>query len=204
LTAVLALAVGVLAAVGIALQSLPSEGEASQAARNRALAPLPATPAIPAAVRKTEAGPLVAGPFHPVQIRKVDYGDFAAHFDGGRNHPGQDIFAPRGTPLVAVRDAVVIDRGKAHSADSGGRGNFVALYARKKDVTYVYMHLDRPSPMRRGERVRAGERVGQLGCTGSCEGYHLHFEIRLGKGSDGKAINPLPQLRRWKRAPGSS
>ena len=50
----------------------------------------------------------------------------------------------------------------------------------------------------------AGDTVGALGCTGSCWGNHLHFEIRLGRGVERKPIDPLPYLRRWGPAPGAS
>ena len=54
----------------------------------------------------------------------------------------------------------------------------------------------RPSRVRVGENVRRGERVGAVGCTGSCWGDHLHLEVRRGKGTTGRALDPLPLLRR--------
>ncbi len=45
--------------------------------------------------------------------------------------------------------------------------------------------------------IRAGQRIGEVGCTGSCEGDHLHFEIRLGHSLEAKPIDPLPIIRRW-------
>jgi murein DD-endopeptidase MepM/ murein hydrolase activator NlpD len=42
--------------------------------------------------------------------------------------------------------------------------------------------------------------IGQLGCTGSCDGPHLHFEIRMGRvayGHEGRPVDPLPYLRQW-------
>jgi murein DD-endopeptidase MepM/ murein hydrolase activator NlpD len=61
-----------------------------------------------------------------------------------------------------------------------------------------------PSPIRAGETVQAGQPVGQVGCSGSCDGHHLHFEIRLGRvayGVERKAIDPMPLLRQWQRLP---
>jgi murein DD-endopeptidase MepM/ murein hydrolase activator NlpD len=51
-----------------------------------------------------------------------------------------------------------------------------------------------------GERVRPGQQVGRLGCTGSCFGDHLHFEVRRGKTLEGVPRDPLPLLRRLPRA----
>jgi murein DD-endopeptidase MepM/ murein hydrolase activator NlpD len=139
-----------------------------------------------------------SGPVHPVRSQ-VDYGDREARFGAsryGHTHEGQDMFAKAGTPLVAVRDATVIDNG-----NDGGRGNYVAIYSESEDQTYVYLHMLRPSPLRPGDDVTAGEQVGQMGCTGSCWGTHLHFEVRLGRGIERKPIDPLPLLQRWPRVP---
>jgi murein DD-endopeptidase MepM/ murein hydrolase activator NlpD len=97
---------------------------------------------------------------------------------------------------------VVVDEASAESAYSGGRGNFIAIYSEVDDRTYVYFHMRHRSPLREGDLVRAGDPVGEVGCTGSCWGTHLHFEIRLGRGVEAKPIDPLPFLRDWPRAPG--
>ena len=80
-----------------------------------------------------------------------------------------------GTPLVAVDDAIVVEAGS-----DGGRGNHLALHDRKRDRTYVYFHMNAPAEVSRGDEIAAGERVGAVGCTGSCWGDHLHFEVRSG------------------------
>ena len=139
---------------------------------------------------------LDAGPFVPI-VGKVDYGTAENAFGAARSghvHAGQDMFAPAGTPLVAVTDAIVIDAGT-----DGGQGNYVHLYDPKRDRTYVYMHMIAPTPLESGAKVRAGKRVGGLGCTGSCWGDHLHFEVRQGRGAfTNEAIDPLPLLRDWR------
>ncbi len=56
----------------------------------------------------------------------VDFGEADARYGASRSghvHEGQDVFAPAGTPLVALRGGVVVERG-----DDGGRGNYVAVY----------------------------------------------------------------------------
>jgi murein DD-endopeptidase MepM/ murein hydrolase activator NlpD len=132
-----------------------------------------------------------------------DFGDKLARFGAprsGHTHEGQDIFGKTGTPEVAVHDGVVVDRGKNTDPDDGGRGNYIAIYTPRDNRSFVYMHMLRPSPVQLGQRVHAGQLLGQLGCTGICEGPHLHFEIRIGKaslGADTKPIDPLPFLRQW-------
>jgi murein DD-endopeptidase MepM/ murein hydrolase activator NlpD len=141
-----------------------------------------------------------SGPIHPVGVdTRVDYGEFDARFGadrGGRAHEGQDMFAKPGTPLLAVRDGVVVEKG-----NDGGRGNYVAIYSASEDQTYVYLHMLRPTGLSSGADVPASAQVGAMGCTGSCYGTHLHFEVRLGKGIERKPIDPLPLLKRWPQVP---
>jgi murein DD-endopeptidase MepM/ murein hydrolase activator NlpD len=133
-------------------------------------------------------------PYFPIRA-EFNWGQSGARFGagrGGRAHAGQDVFARTGAPLVAVTDGVVVETG-----DDGGRGNYVALYDPRRRRTYVYLHMDRPSLVAQGRRVKGGTRLGGVGCTGSCFGDHLHFEVRAGRGPDGAPMDPLPLLRRW-------
>jgi murein DD-endopeptidase MepM/ murein hydrolase activator NlpD len=125
----------------------------------------------------------------------VDYGTETNGFGAQRSghvHNGQDMFAPTGTPLLAVRDAVVLETGS-----DGGRGNYLVLYSSAARQSYVYFHMLRPARVKPGQHVRAGRRVGALGCSGSCDGAHLHFEVHRGRNATARGIDPLPLLRRW-------
>jgi murein DD-endopeptidase MepM/ murein hydrolase activator NlpD len=145
---------------------------------------------------------LVRGYVFPM-LGPHDFGDKIARFGApryGHIHEGQDIFGKTGTTEVAVHDGIVVDRGKNSDPDDGGRGNYVVLYSPSGNHSFVYMHMLNPSPVQLGDHVHSGEVVGQLGCTGSCEGPHLHFEVRIGKaslGADTKPVDPLPFLRQW-------
>ncbi len=128
---------------------------------------------------------------------RVDYGTAINRFGAGRSshvHNGQDMFAPTGTRLLAVRDAKVLETGS-----DGGRGNYVVLYSPAARQSYAYFHMLSPSPLHAGQRIRAGDRVGALGCSGSCDGAHLHFEVHPGRSVNGHGIDPLPLLRHWHR-----
>lgn len=101
--------------------------------------------------------------------------DYASRFDSG--HEGIDIFAPEGTPLVAVADGV------AWSAVEQRGGN--AVYLEEPDGTrYYYAHLaafaDKLATPGKRVQVSAGEPIGVLGTTGNAAGRdpHLHFEMR--------------------------
>jgi murein DD-endopeptidase MepM/ murein hydrolase activator NlpD len=106
---------------------------------------------------------------------------------GGRKHKGVDMFAARGTPVVAVVDGRI----KFSSNSLGGRSTH--LYADNGTV-YYYTHLDgHPSDITSGQRVSKGTIVGFVGNTGNARytSPHNHFEIR----PNGKAVNPYPTVR---------
>lgn len=150
---------------------------------------------------------LEGGYAYPVGgARPVDYGEKAAKFGAhryGHSHEGQDIFAKPGTPLFAVRDGIVIDGAGGKGFYAYGGGHSIVIYSSEDDRSYVYLHMRQPTHLRVGDQVQAGQQVGEVGCTGSCDGPHLHFEIRRGKvvyGHEGSPIDPLPYLRQWERS----
>jgi murein DD-endopeptidase MepM/ murein hydrolase activator NlpD len=120
-------------------------------------------------------------------------GTYHAPRSGGRFHEGFEITAACGTPLVAVRNGRVLQRGY----DPVLYGNYLLLHGEGEERSYFYAHMPRPALVHRGERVWEGERVGGVGETGNARGLgcHQHFEIHV----HGVAINPEPALRRWDR-----
>ena len=114
--------------------------------------------------------------------------------DGGaRRHEGVDIFAPRGTPVVAVADGVV-----SRTGTNGLGGNVVWLSDLARGLSYYYAHLDRHL-VEPGATVRAGDTLGTVGNTGNARTTppHLHFGLyRQG------AADPLAYIDdRPRRAP---
>ena len=106
---------------------------------------------------------------------------------GGRRHKGVDMFAARGTPVVAVVDGRI----KFSSNSLGGRSTH--LYSDNGTV-YYYTHLDaHPSGISSGQRVAKGTIVGYVGNSGNARytSPHNHFEIR----PNGRAVNPYPTVR---------
>lgn len=114
---------------------------------------------------------------------------------GDHTHQGQDISAARGTPIVAPYAGVI----SWVRYQRGGAGHYVVLDA-DDERDYVFMHLRRGSiPVVAGQRVAAGDQVGEVGNTGRSFGAHLHFEVWVGgwyeKG--GEPVDPLPLLEDW-------
>ena len=154
-------------------------------------------------VKPAGAAPLRAGRFwlrgHIYPVRgphsfRGDIGEFGAPRSGGRVHEGFDINAACGTKLVAVRSGRVVERGY----DPVLYGNYLLIKGRNQRRTYFYSHLIKPAVPKRGEQVKTGQRVGEVGRTGNARyvpGCHLHFEIRR----RGHPIDPEPDLRGWDR-----
>jgi murein DD-endopeptidase MepM/ murein hydrolase activator NlpD len=133
-------------------------------------------------------------PTGPTQVfpipTKHTFGD---GFGAGRNHQGVDIFAPCGTTTIAVMNAKVVFSGFQSAA-----GNYVVLRNKAIKRDYVYMHLQVPSLLEKGQKVVKGQFVGAVGDTGRATGCHLHFEIWKGKWyRGGRALDPLPALKTW-------
>ena len=102
-----------------------------------------------------------------------------------RRHLGIDLFAPEGTPLIAVDDGEV-----RFGTDTLG-GNVANLRA-SDGTRYYYAHLTGFEGTNR--LVRAGDVIGYLGTTGNARGTspHTHFEAHPGGGA---AVDPYPELR---------
>lgn len=116
----------------------------------------------------------------PVQGPMHFANDWGFPRSGGRFHEGNDLFAPRGTPVVATVSGSVAQRtGKLG-------GNQVRLVG-DDGVSYSYTHLDHFGS---GGWVTAGTVIGYVGDTGNARGSatHVHFEIHPGGGA---AINPF-------------
>ncbi len=120
------------------------------------------------------------------------YGD---GLGAGRGHQGQDILAKCGTRVVAARGGRVHYR-KFQSA----AGNYVVINL-PDGRSMVYAHLLHPALVRKGERVKTGEKIGLVGRTGDATACHLHFELwsRPGWYKGGRVMNPTPLLKDWDR-----
>lgn len=109
---------------------------------------------------------------------------FGAPRGGGRSHEGDDIMAPRNTPIYAVEDGTI---SRAYSNTLGGIA--IILQGASGD-SYYYAH-QRVNLVHTGEHVVAGQQIAKVGMTGDAQGtvYHLHFE-RWPNG--GSAVDPYP------------
>lgn len=102
-------------------------------------------------------------------------------------HRGVDLAVPNGTAVSAMRSGSV-----AFAGQMRGYGNVVIL-DHGGGVRSVYAHLSSIS-VKRGERVRGGQRIALSGASGNAAGPHLHFEIwRWGREEDPVQLLGPPQ-----------
>ena len=105
----------------------------------------------------------------------------------GRRHEGQDIFAPRGTPILSATSGYIYKIGENNLG-----GQTVSVISKGARI-YYYAHLDSYARnIHVGDRVTTRTVLGYVGTTGNAQGTppHLHFGVYTGTG----AINPLPLL----------
>jgi murein DD-endopeptidase MepM/ murein hydrolase activator NlpD len=96
-------------------------------------------------------------------------------------HEGVDLRARSGTPVLAAQSGVVLYAG----GGIRGYGRLVVI-RHAHGLATVYAHNSRLL-VKRGQKIRQGQRVALSGATGRCRGPHLHFEVRR----DVVALNPL-------------
>jgi hypothetical protein len=135
--------------------------------------------------------------------------DFGQPRPGGV-HQGNDLMAPKKTPVVAV------EAGKVKFwTTSAAAGCMLYLYG-DSGTTYLYIHLNNDLTMRNdnrgkcvagvayasglknGGKVQAGQMIGYVGDSGDANGIasHLHFEVHP---NDGAAVSPFPYLQSAQR-----
>ena len=115
---------------------------------------------------------------------------FGVDRDGGaRRHDGIDIFAPRGTPVIAAEAGRITRVG---DTPRGGKN----VWVRGDQRSFYYAHLDSIA-VSTGDRVMRGVVLGTVGNTGNAvtTSPHLHFGIyKFAQG----AVDPLPLVGRKK------
>lgn len=99
------------------------------------------------------------------------------------DHTGLDIAASTGTPIKVVASGTV-----TNASYRGSYGNIIKI-DHGNGVETWYAHTSRMY-VTVGQKVTAGETIGEVGTTGNSTGAHLHFEIRI----NGNHVNPQKYL----------
>ncbi len=121
--------------------------------------------------------------FWPVKSVKLNRGYRPGN---DRNHQGVDLGGPKGAPILAAHEGVVVYTGR----DFRGYGNMVLIEYNNEWAT-LYGHLNE-IVVDEGRIVKPGDPIGSMGRTGRASGVHLHFELIREK----NPVDPLPYLTR--------
>ena len=127
----------------------------------------------------------------------VDKLNISSLFQRRRKHPikgrlqahlGIDFALPRTSPTYAVADGKILRTGRTRAA-----GRFIVVQ-HKNNIKSYYNHLYKiHQGIQKGVKVKAGQIVGQIGCTGYCTKPHLHFAIRKGS----RMVDPARYLKNY-------
>ena len=102
----------------------------------------------------------------------------------GKLHAGIDLATAEGTPYQAIHAGTVTKAGY-----DGGYG--YAITIRHDDGTEVIYAHSRRLLVQKGDQVKAGQVIGEVGNTGYSYGTHLHIETHV----NGEPTDPIPLLR---------
>jgi len=124
----------------------------------------------------------------PVETYELSasYGSGGARW--ANRHTGQDFAVPIGTPVRAV------GTGRVVKVSCGGPFGIEIVLEHAGGYYTQYAHLAAVA-VDQGDRVTAGQWIGQSGTSGNSTGPHLHFEVRVTP-EMGSAVNPVPWLAR--------
>lgn len=107
---------------------------------------------------------------------------------GGRTHKGNDIFAPEGSPLLAVASGVVVKT----SPVERGLGGIIVSYLTDSGLVIYNAHMHSIAPgIAPGTRVIPGQQIGTVGRTGNARTTPPHLHIGVYPASGG-VIDPYP------------
>jgi murein DD-endopeptidase MepM/ murein hydrolase activator NlpD len=129
-----------------------------------------------------------AWPFGGAERRLMSQGIGGAQTHRDRAHYAFDFTMPEGTPVLAARAGLVVlvkdgfVRGGL-DPDLEDRANTVVVMHDDRSFA-TYTHLRKGIPVREGQPVAVGERLGWSGSTGYAGGPHLHFQVGLVLGDD--------------------
>lgn len=118
----------------------------------------------------------------------------------GYLHAGIDIAAAVGTPVYAAWGGTVIGVGSGLAPGRSGDRN--VLIQNPDGECQYYGHLN-ANRVRVGQKVEAGERIGDVGARGNVTGPHLHFETWANRSANSHR-NPRIYFQFWNLKPGST
>lgn len=102
-----------------------------------------------------------------------------------KKHTGVDFAAPQGTDIHAAAGGVVI------VAEWWSGYGYTVIIDHGDNVWTLYGHIRKGGiKVEKGQQVKKGEKIAEVGNTGNSTGPHCHFEVRI----NGTPVDPMPYL----------
>lgn len=128
-----------------------------------------------------DSAAIVGGYAFPLQTRKSAISNNGIFKDGttslgGHPYTAYDILVDTGTPVLAFVDGTV-----THVGTDKCPGTLVSIYNKESDLTVSYLHMSPSNHVQKGDEVKAGDRVGEVGTKeNGCNIPHLHIDAAKG------------------------
>ena len=105
----------------------------------------------------------------------------------GVSHKGIDLIGAGSS----VCDVLAFAAGVVYAAGFDAQRGYYATITHTGGYRTIYMHMKKDTlAVKKGDTLKAGQKIGFMGNTGDSNGAHLHFQLEL----NGTAIDPLPFL----------
>lgn len=112
---------------------------------------------------------------------------YGVDITGKKGHTYDVISIVNGTVLTTSLDQLYnpslsyIDRNQRNASfDGGGYGNYIVIKDDSSERCFLYGHLKvNTVTLRNGQKVKKGQKIGEMGSSGDSGHMHLHFEVRL-------------------------
>jgi murein DD-endopeptidase MepM/ murein hydrolase activator NlpD len=170
-----------------ALSAARAKERAEAAAKAAAKAKAAGKSAPPASSAAAFTGGKMGYPLAKNSPMTSDFGTRSDPFSGRKTmHKGIDFGAPSGTGILAAADGEVIV-----ASWWSGYGNCVII-DHGNGVWTLYGHIrNGGTDVEKGDTVKRGQKIAEVGSTGESTGNHLHFEVRINE----NPVDPKPYLR---------
>lgn len=94
-----------------------------------------------------------------------------------RLHAGVDIVTGRASTAIIAPEAGRVIEARLSNAPGGGYGYYVKFKG-ISGATHLMAHMRQDLAVKKGDRVKQGQKLGIMASTGASTGVHLHWEVR--------------------------
>ena len=152
------------------------------------------------------ASPVRANPWSYAVFPVPHFSGYTSHFGPrtagssvSRDHTGLDIAAPMGSPVLSWWGGRIASLINDQSCGIGVvivSGVYTHLYCHLQGTIHSDLLRSGPAMLRKGDRVYAGQIIGQIGVSGRSTGPHLHWGVKLRQ----RWLDPVVVLREMAKA----